>query len=1025
MTDSVSPNHLRFGPFKLTAEPLQLWQGTEQIALRPKSLGMLRYLAARPGQLINKEELLEQVWSGRVISQDGIRVCVREIRAALGDSAETPHYLETVAGKGYRFLEGRDGSALFPETPGPVVGRKSEQLELEGYQQRASDGERQFVLISGEPGIGKTTLLERALDPLAKQGSARIIHGQCMIRSGKGEAYGPLLEALARSCVGTDGSEIVAALQRYAPMWLLQLPGLADPDEVEQLQRRIVGATPERMTRELCDAIEGLASEKLVVLVVEDLHWSDVSTVDLLATLAQRAEPAQLLILGTYRPADAVLYAKHLRDTVRDLRARGQCEELLMELLSCEDVTKYLGGRLAGTVSDTLALEIFSRTNGNPLFMVNLIEGLMQQQLLVCQDGHWASNDDAQSMADAVPESLRLLISQRLETLSREERMALESASVVGIEFSVGDIAGVLGQPFEDVDALCQSLATRRQFINEAGVEERPDGTFSGRYQFQHPMYYDVLYEEVGEARRAELNRRISERIEKGHVGQAHNVTNIDPLEAWVRTDNQPGQVLPNSVAVLPFENLSPDPDNAFFAAGMHETTLNELAKVRDLHAMARTSVLRYADGQTPISQIAEDLNVQTVMEGTVQYADGRVRISVRLLDAVSGTPLWSEIYDREFTDIFAIQMDIAHRIASALRANLTPRDKEMLAEKPTQSFEAYAAYLRAIGVGVLEGGLDTTPEQSAAIHQSLDQALTLDPNFAIVYALKARDYAYSMARLVRCSDEQTVTARDELARENAEKALALDAKCGMAHAALAVAHRFAWRDKEARLAFNSALDLNPRDPRVLRDVAFFHLFRGNYDTAFEVAREIAEIEPLLGNYLIAWALMLLGKFEDAIDACQRVLSLQPDFSLAHQLHGFVMLSKGDKATAVEALRLSEELGYKSSVYAIAQTGFAYQILGYREDARRIFEQIEILAQEYIVTDAAWALEYLAVEDQDKALRSLSRAADQSSAGEDISAATIATNFFSAPVLEQPEFLELRRRLGFVHLDTRPQKVAM
>ena len=123
--------------------------------------------------------------------------------------------------------------------------------------------------------------------------------------------------------------------------------------------------------------------------------------------------------------------------------------------------------------------------------------------------------------------------------------------------------------------------------------------------------------------------------------------------------------------------------------------------------------------------------------------------------------------------------------------------------------------------------------------------------------------------------------------------------------------------------------------------------------------------------------------------------------------------------------RSFQQLGYKSSVYAIAQTGFAYQVLGYREDARRIFEQIEILAQEYIVTDAAWALAYLAVEDQDKALRSLSRVADQSSAGEDISAATIASNMFFAPVLEQPEFVELRRKLSFVHFNTRPQKVAI
>ena len=298
----------------------------------------------------------------------------------------------------------------------------------------------------------------------------------------------------------------------------------------------------------------------------------------------------------------------------------------------------------------------------------------------------------------------------------------------------------------------------------------------------------------------------------------------------------------------------------------LHEAILNELVKVRDLHVMARTSVLRYSDGQTPISRIAADLNVQTVMEGSVQYADDRVRITAQLVDADSSAHLWSEIYDREFRDIFAIQTDIATRIASVLRAELTPRERETLAEKPTQSSEAYAFYLRAIAVGALAGGLETTPEQSAAIHQSLDQALTLDPNFALAYALKARDYAYSMARLVRCSDELTVTVRDELARENAERALALDADSGLAHAGLAVAHRFARRDKEARLAFKRALELNPSDPRVLRDVAFFDLFRGRYDTAFEVARKLSRSNPGLGTSSSAIRSCPWAKLEGALD---------------------------------------------------------------------------------------------------------------------------------------------------------------
>jgi TolB-like protein/tetratricopeptide (TPR) repeat protein len=488
----------------------------------------------------------------------------------------------------------------------------------------------------------------------------------------------------------------------------------------------------------------------------------------------------------------------------------------------------------------------------------------------------------------------------------------------------------------------------------------------------------------------------------------------VEPQQTTPRIDSQSSRrALPNSVAVLPFENLSTNPDHAFFAAGMHEAILNELAKIRDLHVMARTSVLRYSDGQTPISRIAADLNVQTVMEGSLQYADERVRISVQLVDADSGAHLWAEKYDREFRDIFAIQTDIAQRIVSVLRSELTSGEVRMLTRKPTRSSGAYTDYLRAIAVGALAGGLEITPDQSAAIHHSLDQALELDPRFAVAYALKARDYAYSMARLVPRSDELTVVVRDELARKYTKDALALDPDSGLAHAGLAVAHRFARRDIEARLAFKRALELNPFDPRVLRDIAFFELFRGRYDVAFEVAREIIEIDPGLGNFLTGWSLMPMGKFENALDACQNVLSLRPDFSLAHQLHGFLMLTRGDKARALEALRLAEELGYESSVYPMAQTGFAYQLLGHQAGAFRVFKTFNELSQDYYVTDAAWALAYLTVGENDKALRSLRRVAEYGSLGEDISEATITLNLFCAPVLEQPEFLELRRRLGF------------
>jgi hypothetical protein len=331
----MPPRLLRFGPFSLEGEPPHLQRGAESISLRPKSLAVLRYLAGRPGRLVTKEELLDSVWSGRVVGKDGLRVCVREIRAALEDRPEAPLYLETVAGQGYRFLAEGDGRVFFPETTGPVVGRASELRQLQDQLRLASDGERQLVLVSGEPGIGKTTLLERFLDVVSGQSSARIARGQCVVQYGTGEAYGPLLEALTQLCQGPDGVEIVALLRRYAPMWLLQLPGVIDPDETERLQLQVGGATPARMTRELCNALELLASDKPLLLVLEDLHWADASTIDFLSALAQRRQPAKLLCLGTYRPADAVLHAQNLRGVVRDLRDRETGTDARNSCWSC------------------------------------------------------------------------------------------------------------------------------------------------------------------------------------------------------------------------------------------------------------------------------------------------------------------------------------------------------------------------------------------------------------------------------------------------------------------------------------------------------------------------------------------------------------------------------------------------------------------------------------------------------------------------------------------------------------------
>ena len=310
---------------------------------------------------------------------------------------------------------------------------------------------------------------------------------------------------------------------------------------------------------------------------------------------------------------------------------------------------------------------------------------------------------------------------------------------------------------------------------------------------------------------------------------------------------------LPNSVAVLPFANLSPDPNNAYFAAGIHETVLNELAKIRDLNVIARTAVLRYADGSTPMEQIARELRVEVVMEGSGQYAENRVRITAQLIDPTTGSHLWSENYDRDFADLFAIQSDIAARIAATLEAQLLPSERASIARPLTESREAQALYLRALAtVSDLSPG--TPPELSAEFQSYLDAAIALDPSFARAYALKAVDYASYFVRARRISETEGPAEWERLVRENADRALELDPTLGLAHAALGRMHEVHWRETEARAEYERAYALSPNDRDVLIDFSFFDTNAGRYTEAIDLAQRAIELDPVYGSAVLAFA---------------------------------------------------------------------------------------------------------------------------------------------------------------------------
>jgi tetratricopeptide (TPR) repeat protein len=739
-----------------------------------------------------------------------------------------------------------------------LVGRESEQAELLAALGRETGA---IISITGEAGLGKTTLVEKCLAILAVPNGAAVATGRCSERLAGSEAYLPFLEALGD--LTRKDSALAQSLKLLAPAWFRLVSTLPDsaPDATP-----VAAASQERLKRELATFFDAISRNRPVVLFLDDVHWADNSTIDMIAYLATQLAARRLFIIATARQSELLLQKHPFLQLTRDLQSRGRLHQIALQFLTWEDIQRYMLLEFpSNRFSEGFQRMVFEKTEGSPLFMVDLLRYLRDEGVLTQRDGVWEATHAVTDIEREIPMSVRSMIERKIDQLNDVERRILVTASVEGAEFDSAIVAKSLdGDAAETEEALAR-LDRVHEFIHALGEEEHPDGTPTVRYRFVHVLYQNSLYGSLGPARKTALSGKVAKALLDASLDKTAAIalqlavlfeTARDfslAADFFLQAAQQARRLFANQEVILLVER-------GLLAAGRLETNARviRVSRFNELLGEVLTLIGRHEDAQRAFAEALEattedalasarilrkSANVFVVqriyLKAAASFARGEEALESMPSESMDRWREWIEIQlDRAWMFYWKADVGALEQLAQKVEPHLGPH---ATAVQRARFFQALTmAGFRRDRYAISPETLAVAREALAASYAAGDPSLIMMNEFMVGFSLQWRNELEEAERLLqsslqkseragdvvlqsRCLTYLGIVARkrrdDALLKQFVEQTLEVAEAAGMAeYIAVAKANLawLAWRQKEfegtVRLG-SEALEINKSLP--------------------------------------------------------------------------------------------------------------------------------------------------------------------------------------------------------------------